>query len=568
LGFLACWVLTPNPLCAADPAEGVSRAEIRSQVPRLLRELDSDRFDTRQRAAATIEGWVARPDLGSLLAIEFQQVLIDPRLSFEVRWQLERWSRRLPEVAARPVDDVASADLDQMFAQLDSDSYAARLGASRRLAWLLGSAKLACAITQRLKQRMADPNLSPESWRRLQSLWQQARGAWLESDPADWHLPPVSESQIRLWVDELAQTAEGQSSGPRSPQAVAEQELLDVLACDDQLPRVKRILAERLAAPVGREGAARLKDLQRLMRPAMVAEIWQEHHQVTEQHLIVGEPSQTEGAPRPSHFDRIDDHVAHCVSGATLSPGNYPVGVAFPHPIQDTLFFCLFNLPTPRRQMAYDYHVKTEESKRLIEISRRTFAKFLQEKRPLAERELTMLPQLDHREMSRFAGPYFLAVDDEPLSAADAEEEENRASRHGMFCAILANFGTHDVIPDLTEAIARHRFLAPTATPGYRTAWWAALSIAQRDPWPEVDTWLAKLLARHDVLTEGVDEKPELGATAAGVLLTRRHQKPAAFGLHSTGAPPERISRVEGYRFAAADAAKRIQHWWEEESKH
>jgi hypothetical protein len=243
------------------------------------------------------------------------------------------------------------------------------------------------------------------------------------------------------------------------------------------------------------------------------------------------------------------------------------VGVAFPHPTQDTAFFCLFNLPTPRRQMAYGYHVKIDEGKRLAEISRATFAKLLREKRPLAERELTLLPQMDQREMSRFAGKYFLSVADEPLSAADADEEENRTSRHGLICVILANFGTRDVIPDLTEAIARRRFLAPAATPGYRVAWWAALSIAQRDPWPEVDSWLARLVARRDVLIEGIDDKPELGATAAGLLLARHHQSPAMFGLRSTGAPPERISKVEGFRFAAADAATRVQRWWEEESR-
>lgn len=567
LGCLIYGSVTLNPLWAVEPAAGNSPVEIRGQVSRLLKELDSDRFDTRQRAAATFEGWVARPDLGQFLASEFQQALVDPKLSFEVRWQLERWSRRLPEVAAIPVKEVPAGELDRMFAELDADSYAARLGASRRLAWLLGNATLACTITQRLKQRMADPNLSPESWRRLESLWQQARGAWLASDPADWHLPPVTDAQIRLWVDELAQPSEGKAASPRSPQAIAEQELLDVLARDDDLPRVKQIVQQRLAAPIDREGAVRLKAIQRWMPPAMVAECWQEHHQVTEQHLIVGEPSLAENAQRPSYFDRIDDRVAHCVSGQTLQPGNYPVGVAFPHPTQDTAFFCLYNLPTPRRQMAYAYHVQTDESKRLAEISRRTFAWLLREKRPLAEREVTLLPQLDHRELSRFAGKYFLAIDDEPVSAADAEEEENRTSRHGLICTILANFGTRDVIPDLTEAIAKRRFLPPAATPGYRAAWWAALSIAQRDPWPEVDSWLVKRVSHNDVLIEGVDEKPELGATAAGLLLVRHHQSPTLFGLHSTGMPPERISRVEGYRFASADAAARVQRWWDEESR-
>jgi hypothetical protein len=459
------------------------------------------------------------------------------------------------------------ADLDRMFAELDADSYSTRLGASRRLTWLLGDAHLACTISQRLKQRLSDPNLSPESWRRLESLWQQARGAWLASDPADWHLPPIADAQIRLWVNELAQPTEGKMAGPRSPQAAAERELLDVLARDEELPRLKQIVQQRLAAPIDRDQATRLKAIQQWMRPAMVAECWQEHRQQTEQHLIVGEPSMAENAQRPSHFDRIDDRVAHCVNGQTLAPGDYPVGVAFPHPTQDTTFFCLFNLPTPRRQMAYSYHAKTDESKRLAEVSRRTFARFLREKRPLVEREVTLLPQLDHRELSRFAGKYFLAVNDEPISAADSEEEENRTSRHGTICALLSNFGTREVIPELTEAIAKRRFLPPAATPGYRTPWWAALSVAQRDPWPEVDSWLAKLVARSDVLVEGVDEKPELGATAAALLLARHHQSPVLFGLRSTGMPPERISRVEGYRFASGDAASRVQRWWDEESR-
>jgi hypothetical protein len=505
--------------------------------------------------------------LGELLAIAFHQALVDPKLSFEVRWQLERWSRRLPEVPVQPLKEVSNQDLDRMFAELDADSYAMRIGASRRLGWLLGNAKLACTITQRLKQRMTDPNLSTENWRCLESLWQQARGAWLASNPADWHLPPVSDGQIHRWVADLLQPAEGSAIGPRSLQAVAERELLDVLARDDDVARVKKIVQQRLTEPIDPEGAVRLKGLQQWLRPAMVAEYWQEHRHQGEQHLFVGEPSLAENAPRPSYFDRIDDRVAHCVSGASLSPGDYPVGVAFPHPSKDTAFFCLVNLPTPRRQMAYRYYVNTDESKRLAEISRRTFARFLREKHALTERELTLLPQLDYRELSRFAGKYFLAIDDEPLTGAEADDEENRTSRHGAICTILAAFGTHDAIPDLTAAIAKNRFLPPAATPGYRVAWWAALSIAQRDPWPDVDSWLAKLLARNDVLVEGVDEKPQVGATAAGLLLTRHHQSPSLFGLRSTGMPPERISKVEGFRFTAADAAGRVQRWWDDEKQ-
>ena len=82
-----------------------------------------------------------------------------------------------------------------------------------------------------------------------------------------------------------------------------------------------------------------------------------------------------------------------------------------------------------------------------------------------------------------------------------------------------------------------------------------------------MDSWLAKLSARSDVLIEGVDEKPEVGATAAGLLLVRHHQSPSLFGLRSTGLPPERISRVEGYRFTSADAASRVLRWWDDEKQ-
>ncbi|MCR4415109.1 MAG: hypothetical protein NUV77_22035, partial [Thermoguttaceae bacterium] len=64
----------------------------------------------------------------------------------------------------------------------------------------------------------------------------------------------------------------------------------------------------------------------------------------------------------------------HCVSGQNLAPGDYPVGVAFPHPKQPGYFFHLVNLTTPRRKMANQYVVEMPAAKRLAELSRRTFA--------------------------------------------------------------------------------------------------------------------------------------------------------------------------------------------------
>ena len=113
---------------------------------------------------------------------------------------------------------------------------------------------------------------------------------------------------------------------------IARQELLDVLSQDREVPRVKAAIEAHLRGKLDHEAAAGLKELLDLTRPALVAESWSGGKQMLEQHLVVGQPMHIPGAAHPSHFDRADDHVAHCVSGNSLTPGDYPVGVAFPAP--------------------------------------------------------------------------------------------------------------------------------------------------------------------------------------------------------------------------------------------
>jgi hypothetical protein len=285
-------------------------------------------------------------------------------------------------------------------------------------------------------------------------------------------------------------------------------------------------------------------------------------------------PSQTEGAPRPSHFDRIDDLTAHCVSGTNLLPGNYPVGVAFPHPKEDGAFFRLVNLPTPRRRLEYDREVKTDEAARLAAISRRTLDRFLQEPRDLTESELTMLGQLDAGEVSRFAGRYFLLVDDKPLPDSEGRRGVGRASRFGWICSLLAIAGTKDAMPGLLEALDKHCFLPPTSEAPYRLHWLAALSIAARDPWPasgawpDADAWLIGLIDNDEAILEGREGGPELGATAAGVLLRLHKQPPSLFGLLATPEPLMTRFRVDGYTFRPHqtkddDPRQKVRQWWE-----
>ena len=95
-----------------------------------------------------------------------------------------------------------------------------------------------------------------------------------------------------------------------------------------------------------------------------------------------------------------------------------------------------------------------------------------------------------------------------------------------------------------------------------------ALSLASRDPWPETDAFLAGLLASKQPLGQSptVNRKtpvPEVGATAAAVLLGRHDRRPAEFALEQVPEPLILTLHVVGYRFAKEDARKKVQAWWD-----
>ena len=116
------------------------------------------------------------------------------------------------------------------------------------------------------------------------------------------------------------------------------------------------------------------------------------------------------------------------------------MGVAFPAPNwQSDLqgFFHLVNLPTPRRQIAYSYYVKTDPAARLAKISRRTLDRFLAEKKALNDSELGMLGQLDAHEVSRFASRYFLLMEDGTVEEDFNQERRPAATRLAARAAAL-----------------------------------------------------------------------------------------------------------------------------------
>jgi hypothetical protein len=144
-------------------------------------------------------------------------------------------------------------------------------------------------------------------------------------------------------------------------------------------------------------------------------------------------------------------------------------------------------------------------------------------------------------------------------------------------------------MPGLAEAIAKDRFLPPNVRGHFRLHWVAALSIAARDPWPTADAWLAGQIGQTELLIEplpstltprpeepevdpdnvlsSVDREsaPQVGATAAALLLSRRNQSPSRFDLQPATDALLVDLHVEGYRFRNDESRKKVLRWWEEE---
>ena len=283
------------------------------------------------------------------------------------------------------------------------------------------------------------------------------------------------------------------------------------------------------------------------------------------QHLIIGVPQMAEAAMRPTHFDRIDDQTAHCVSGNSLEPGDYPVGRAIPFPhTGDNVMFHLINLPTPRRRLAYEYYLRRDESERLLDISRRTLEDYLAKRHALSVEEVTMLCHLDPRAVSRFLGPYFQAVPDRPLSSASAGVP-GAATLHSTICLIMSIIGTQEAVPALEKIARANSGQKLTYENPFCFAWIATLAIARRDPWPDIDTWLASLIDETEPLISNADPVPDLGSTAAGLLLERHEVSPYAFDLEPAGTETFERSAFVGYRFMSDSGRQEVKAWWAKE---
>ena len=257
-------------LAAVSPAHGdnpqflvrrSARAEQLAEFQQRITELDSPCYETRRLAAERLETWVGMPEMAGMLAEQFQQLVLQPELPFEVRWRILIWRARLPKVKTEPPQSVPAGELERLVRQLDDDSYSVRAGALERLKWMAASEYLAKPIILILKRRLADPLLSEDSYRRVESIRNIAWGIWLTGDASDWSLPPVSDAQIDDWLEELAQPATAHDPRSATGRRIARQELMDVLSQDREVPRVKAAIEAHLRGKLEPAGTAALKEL-------------------------------------------------------------------------------------------------------------------------------------------------------------------------------------------------------------------------------------------------------------------------------------------------------------------
>ncbi len=567
---LGCCALVPCVLAAAPPE---SDQTIATRIDRLLDELDSDDFSLRARAFADLQELAEDEASRQFLADSLERAVIDAEISFEVRKQLERLRRNLPLPETPPSPRTDADEIDRLVAQLGDDSYARRLGARSRLLWLVENAETAELVYRRLKHRALNDRLTPEQIRSLKPIYAKARAAWLE-DKGRKNDQAVSEEQLDRLVQRLAaRTAE--APFPLTDQPLVVAELRDLMASDGNVAPIAQTLEARLANDdLDPDAERRFRDLLDLTKPAMAAEFWVHGKHTNIQRLLVDVPSETEGVGT-SHFDRIDDKTAHVVCGVSLSEGDYPVGVAIPHPTDDprysTAFFHLVNLPNPRRRMAYDYRVQGDETLRFRAIARRTLQRYTDQKIAVTQRDLMIITQFAPEEVSRFAGHYLATMDDRrvessgtvlvtiPRQQAAAMEG---SSIHALLCSWLAQKGTQQAMPGLLEAIEKNRVLPPPQESPYRFDRLAALTIAARDPWPEVDQWLLDVVPQREGLVHDQVDGPEQGATAAAILLRRHESNPSDFGLVECDGVTTKQYGLETYRYGSPDDPKRVTEWW------
>lgn len=570
------------PIVGAALAEPSS--DLSSRVGALIEQLDDDRFGVREEARRDLTKLAAAAATRDETLRLIYPRIGDAKVPFETREVLRTLvpSDYVPpttrqEGASPPATVPTSADFDSWLDDLDAASFADRERAATRLAAAAEQPAAAGRLLWHLRTKFAKTHPTPDSLRRIRTVWDAALRTWITAEPAPWNPPRPTDEEIAVAIDRVAATAT-QPGVPEwlQPTVMAEREVQLFLSIDEAAPRVAAALKQRLNDETLRPSAInRIDKLYVAARPAMAAEFWQSGRHHSTQHLLIDVPNQPEGALRASHFDRCDDKVAHCVSGNSLSPGDHPVGIFFPHPsdAQGQAQFHLVNLPTPRRRMAYDYEAPTRTTsadellridvRRRREITARTTARLLEEKRVLTEREIDMLAQIDPAEAARFAEKYLLAVADERYDSGSPQAFGN-GSRHGWTCYILSTLAIPEAGKAVAAAVDKNRVLEPIDAKPYRIDWVAALYLAEVAPWPEVDAWLASHLDRTEAISIREPQAADVGASCAARLLRRAGRNPSEFDLEQQEFPELIDLENPGHRFTKPESRAAVKKWWRE----
>jgi hypothetical protein len=546
----------------------------------LVAQLDADDFFARETASRRLRALALSNEAGPALSEHLRQLAVDPQTSYEVRLRLREVLQDVSRADAVPTPEtVGAAEAEQLLSQLGDSKFSIRESASFHLRRLLENPTNIVPLMVPLNARLADADLQPATRQDLEQYYIQARKAWLLA-PADCcAFPDVSDEQLAAWINAVVQPdADDRSQFMRR---TATRELQDLLVRDDCRPRVTPLLEKQLANTDDPRIGARVRALLDFVKPAMVAEIWSASQRValgggvfigtqeslklrlaTTQYLHVGVPQIPEGAPKATFFDHVDDQKAHCVSGNTLLPGDYPIGIAVPHPEGDVIIFHLVNLPNPRRRLIYEYSAERSETVRLAELTERTCASYVAKERVLTAADVLPLVLLDRGVVSQFAGKFFAAIDDSPLAQSNGRLMVGHTSTHGAVCYALALVGTKDAAVGIQKAVTDKRILPSTDSSPYELPTIALLAIAHRDPWQNVDAWLGAAIEQDQPLVTNVEPAPDMAATAAAILFERYQTPLSNFGLIPQAESFCNQAGLNVYRFGSEEDRQRVIKWW------
>ncbi len=448
---------------------------------------------------------------------------------------------------------------------LESPSYHRRQQAYEHLLEAAQEAATARAVMVQCLERLAQPELRPQSRHLLVVLYRKARLTWLATEPDGTQVPAISAKQAQRLVERML-------DGRRSfvERAAAHRQLVDAMMRDENVPFIREALAPWLEKDLRDHYRTRAaEELWLWCQPGVVAEVWQSRKLVTVQHLALGVPQYPAGAMTATLFDRADHRRAHCVQGNSLVEGEYPCHQAIAHPqgIPGVMFHLVY-VPTPRKRFQYQARlVRTSSQEYLARITRQTCRCWIDQKHYLEGHQWLLLAELEPQALSQSLAEYLLAVPDRPLRREEGPQALEAASHHGKLCRWLAGSGTREVLPALMQAVRQNRFLPPDPQRApYHWPWIALLAIASRNTSVELEPLLVnwvevrqKLIHRDQTVTR--QEVPEVGASAAALLLDRHHIPYRHFGLvevrdrqlYNVGCP--------AYRFRSEEDRQRLLQW-------